>query len=120
MNADDLKKAYAKLPGKRIYHKLKDKNITPETDPGAYVLKFGKYKNTRIQDIPVEYLNWFIVNVTSRPDIVELMKRYLNFPQEEKKPRTVHDLLKKMKRENLRRSGEKRSGGRRGALLSSL
>jgi hypothetical protein len=31
-----------------------------------------------IKDIPVGYLVWFINNVTTRPDIVALMKRYLN------------------------------------------
>jgi hypothetical protein len=94
MNVDELKRRYQLPQKKRVYPKVRDKSITEDTIPGEYVLGFGKYKGERISSIPHDYLQWIVSNVTSRPDVVELVKRYLNLepvspvlPMKVKKPK---------------------------------
>jgi hypothetical protein len=77
MNVNDLKKAHARLPKRKKYFSGKDKSITPDTNPATYVLKFGKFKGEQLQNVPTQYLEWVVSNVNSRPDVVALVKRYL-------------------------------------------
>ena len=37
---------------------------------------------TRRFNIPTDYLEWIVTNVDSRPDVVELVKRYLGVPRD--------------------------------------
>jgi hypothetical protein len=82
MTLEELKKAYSKMPGKKIYREVKDKSITPDTDPATYILKFGMHKGVPLKDVPCDYLEWVISNVESRPDVVELLKKFLGVPKD--------------------------------------
>jgi hypothetical protein len=82
MTLDELKKAYARMPGRRIYRNVKDKSITPSTDPALYTLKFGAHKGVALKDVPIDYLHWVITQVDSRPDVVELVKKFLGVPRD--------------------------------------
>jgi hypothetical protein len=104
MTVDEIKKMYSQPPQKRVYPKVKDRNITEETIPAEYCLTFGKFKGEKISSIPTYYLEWIVTNVTSRPDVVELVTRYLSQPQPQEKPAFVSkkmSMAKKMSMFNL-------------------
>jgi hypothetical protein len=79
---DELKKTYTRKPGKKIYRKVKDKSISSSTDPATYTLKFGCHKGVALKDVPIDYLHWVITQVDSRPDVVELVKKFLGVPRD--------------------------------------
>ena len=75
MNVNDLKKAYARLPG-RIIKRVKETPFSGE--PKDYVLNFGQHVGTALKDTPVSYLMWIIENVSNHPVCVSVVRQYLN------------------------------------------
>lgn len=78
MNTDDVKKAYAKLPGRIIKGPPHRRKAPYSGDPKDFILDFGKHAGTALKDTPVSYLIWMVENITNKPDLIELVKRYLS------------------------------------------
>jgi hypothetical protein len=100
MNVDNLRRQYAQIPPKRVYPKVKDPNIQEGTIPAEYILSFGKFKGEQLSKVPTHYLQWIVSNVTSRPDVVELIKRYLNQPVPEKRIANLSGLKPRVEKQS--------------------
>jgi hypothetical protein len=60
---------------------------TPQkgAEPG-YVLKFGMHSGKALMDIPTDYLEWVVLNVTNKPIVVKKVKEFLSgLPQPQEK-----------------------------------
>jgi hypothetical protein len=93
MNANDLKKAYAKLPGKLIQAPSR-KKVPYAGDPKDFVLDFGQHVGVALKDTPVSYLVWIVNNVTNRASTVAIVKSYLNGIPEKEHP-SLQERLKR-------------------------
>ena len=87
MSVDDLKRAYERLPGKRIKRPVRTVRNPYSGDAKDFVLNFGMHINKRLEETPVSYLTWILDNVTNRPDVVEQVNRYLNGSKENPIPK---------------------------------
>jgi hypothetical protein len=97
MNVDEIMRRYSQLPQRRLYRKVKDQTITPETNPSGYRLTFGKFKGEVLSNVPPDYLEWIITSVTNRPDVVNVVKRYLNVPEEAPSVQKRSSLVQRLK-----------------------
>jgi hypothetical protein len=47
-------------------------------EPRDFVLDFGKHRGVALQNVPVHYLRWVSDCVTNRPEVVSIVRGYLN------------------------------------------
>lgn len=51
------------------------------TDPGAWVIPFGKHKGKPLADVPMPYLRWLLANATDlRPDTRATIEAFMSNP----------------------------------------
>jgi len=83
--------AFIQLSGPRVYEPHKEKkerqfkangkHVCPHCqgpDWGRYPISFGKHKGKMLRDIPLDYLQWCLREVDSKPADVDAVKRFFD------------------------------------------
>lgn len=72
-NPSERKSARAHTPP----HPVPIDILAAQSDPGAYVLPFGRFKRAKLADVPTEYVQWLSANAWC-PHLRELVSRVLD------------------------------------------